>query len=281
MKSFVGDDGRWNHVVRQSWLSEADNCAERARFSFARPELFEQDNDAAVVGTAAHTAIEACLTDYRDGMALDCDATVEVFERAYREIAELPTFRRVKWTTDRGPLQFGAVCVRNWWNEVLPTLPPDSHLEMGFDLPLYEDDQRVIRATGTIDHCHPDHPDLLAPMRDWKTSGRGEYTEWEYRRWAIQPTVYTWAGVEMGVLDPDRPVHDFEYVVLGGHGVQRFTVQRHAGDWDWMKRKALALCELIEADLKHWPLNDAHALCSEKWCGAWSECKGASMEVAA
>ena len=58
-------------------------------------------------------------------------------------------------------------------------------------------------------------------------------------------------------------------------GVSRVTVYRHAGDWSWLVERCLGIAALLEAAVPTWPKNDNHALCSPKWCPAWSTCKGA------
>lgn len=268
MKSYIGDDGRWRHEFHQSWLNTFDLCPERARWEHLD---VRRETDAASVGTAVHSSIEYCLRElYETGEPFDVETQVEVFHRELDVIE----YEHVKWKGDEAPHKFGEICVRNWHRDILPTLPVTGvELERRFRLPLIDDETRVVELAGTIDY-------YADPLRDWKTSGRGEYDEWEYRRWAIQPTFYTWARYKLEVLEgrePNLPM-EFEYVVLGRHGAQRFTVYRTPEHWAWMESKVLAACELIEADLSEWPKHDNHALCSPKWCDAWAQCKGKFFE---
>lgn len=107
------------------------------------------------------------------------------------------------------------------------------------------------------------------------TNGSRKYEEWEYRRNATQPTVYTWAGVQLGLTEADENGEvPFEYVVMMKNEVHRFTVLRHPGHWQAMQQKVTHLALLIESGLEQWPVNYDSALCSPKWCPAWSGCRG-------
>lgn len=267
------DDGRWHHRFGASWVKTADLCPERARLEHEE-KYVDIESDAAQVGTCVHTAIETCLHEQNEGEALDEATTVEIFHDAFTEAVADPRFAFIKWKTEKGPRAFGEHCVQLWHRKVLPTLPLTAKLETRFVLPFYEDDTRVIELSGAIDYCG-------GGLKDWKTNGRDPYEEWEYKRWAIQPTFYTWAANELGLILPTDdgyiPSIDgipFEFVVLSRRGVQRFTVMRDMTHWAWLSDKLLAFAELIESGLDVWPKQDNHALCSPKWCPSWDECKG-------
>lgn len=265
----LDDEGRFVHTFRQSQINTFDLCPERARLS----ERFRRETDAASVGTATHAAIEHALAAWHDAQPISVEELLEV---AHRELDSID-YEPVKWANDDTARRFLDTCVRNFYELVLATLPTVALLEVPFDLVFHEDATRVIRLSGRMDYV-PGSLDLDDCVRDWKTAGR-KYQTWEYERWAIQPTVYTWAAHEMGLvreIDPDFEVHHvpFEYVVLGAHGVQRFTVARTPTDWEWLRDKVVAMAVLAEADLAVWPRQDNHTLCSAKWCDAWSACKG-------
>jgi hypothetical protein len=255
------DDGRWHHRFGASWLKTFDLCPERARLEH---EGYDHETDAAACGTAVHLAIQYTLEEwYASGEPYDAQTAVDLFHAEF----DAMEYEHVKYKTAAPLHKFGETCVRNWYRSVLPTLPPEAQLEVTFVLPFYEDDERVIELSGGIDYVD-------TVLRDWKTSGRGPYEEWEYKRWAIQPTVYSWAASTLALVEPVDGVYPFEYVVLGRHGAQRFTVHRGPGDWAWLQDKVSTAARLIEAGLDEWPKQDNHALCSAKWCPAWSECKG-------
>lgn len=259
------DDNRWHHKFSQSWLTTTDICLERARREHTG-EMENWETDAANIGTAVHAAIETCLYEHNDGLALDRAGTVEVFHAAFSDLMLHTDWRWVKYT-EKSARAFGEKCVSHWHNLVLPTLPQTSELEVRFVVPLVETDERVIDLCGTIDYHDPQ-------LRDWKTASRGPYQEWEYKRWAIQPTVYTkaWYDLGHGELDENGMV-PFEYVVLHAKGVQRFIVHRGQAHWDFLRDKCERIAELIEREMPKWPLNDNQALCSAKWCPCWSTCK--------
>lgn len=117
---------------------------------------------------------------------------------------------------------------------------------------------------------------------DWKTAGR-QYESWEKERWAIQPSVYTWAAChEWPELNDFTDPHTFTYAVMlknGSTAVQILDVERHQGHWNWMIRQARAIANMVRTNENGpWPLMDHGWHCSPKWCGAWDACKGAELE---
>lgn len=269
MKSYLHKDGRWRHRLRQSWLKEAMLCPERARRDHVG-DMPRIETDAACIGTAVHYAIEHVLTAARDeDEVLTFDQMLVVALNHWANLVDQPEFAWVKYNP-RSAEKFLTTCADAWYSEVLDSILDEQYqLEVGFCVPFYHDDQRVIELSGTIDYLTPDI------VRDWKTSGRGEYEEWEYRRWAIQPTIYTYAADRTGCLmETGEGFVPFEYVVLGTHGAQRVLVERGPEHWSWLVAQCLPLVELIEMELRRWPVVDSHALCSAKWCPAWDTCKG-------
>ena len=100
---------------------------------------------------------------------------------------------------------------------------------------------------------------------------------WEKKRWDIQSTVYAFAAIQTGMIEPEPDGStNFEFVVMHEDGVQRLVLARGPEHFAWLKSKVEALVLLIEAGLHTWPKQDNHALCSPKWCSAWDFCKGAS-----
>lgn len=265
MQSWEDSDGRWHHKFRQSWLNTTDLCLERSRLEMDET-MPKVDSDAACVGTAVHSAIEICLAS--GGVPLS--DMKELFNAEFSELSALPTFRWVKYT-DLSARAWGELCLTSWWTEILPTLSFDAQLEESFVVPLVDSNERVIELSGTVDYVDRNKGLLI----DWKTSGGGPYRAWEKQRWAVQPTVYTYAFTYKGV------VPDFQYVVMHPKGVQRLDVVRTQGDHAWLAAKCVSMARLLEAGLSQWPLNDNHALCSEKWCPAWASCKGAPRTISA
>lgn len=266
------EDGRRIHRFRQSSMKELDICAERARFTMTG-EMPDEESDAAACGTAVHTGAEVgvqALID--DGVILSLENLLEVAQDHFTEMMNGPSFRWVKFREGGARAWIERALVR-WYDEVRPTLRPVA-TEINFGpLILHEDEHRIIEVTGSIDYLD------VEGLKDWKTSSRA-WEKWEHERWDVQPSVYTWAAAQLGLIEPDADgLYPFEFVVLVNANtqramLQRVTVYRHAGDWAWLTERCLGIATLIEAAVPTWPKADNHALCSEKWCPAWSMCKG-------
>lgn len=273
MQSYVMGDGRWHHRLRQSWLKSADTCPEQARLDHVK-KLPERETDAANIGTAVHTVIENALSRVDTVTLKDC---LLAFDEAWAARVEA-LGDQLQWVkySPKSALAFGRECTFQWHANVYPHLyGQPCKLEAEFCVPFYEDETRLVELSGTIDYVGDDSH--VAPLKDWKTSSRGEYVEWEKKRWDIQSMVYTYAATHEGwvVPEPDDSVN-FEFVVMFDGGVQRLVLRRGPEHWAWLKAKVESTCLLIEADLPTWPKQDNHALCSPKWCSAWDFCKGAS-----
>lgn len=279
MKSYH-DGERWRHKLGASWLKTTDLCLERARMEHVGTmPLIE--SDAACVGTAMHHAVEHCIA--AEGLPLE--QMLELAQDEFTRLTKLDgtngdpnarhkegVFKWIKYTEQQARALVDAFTMM-WFNEVWPTLSPGGESEWVFgDTPedpqvvLVDDDERVIELSGAIDYVDG------ARLKDWKTSGSGPYKKWEYERWALQPTLYTYA--RNAVYGYERP--EFEYVVMHAKGVQRFTVQRGPEHWDWLATKCEDIARQIELQLPSWIKSDNHALCSERWCPAWAQCKGAT-----
>lgn len=256
------DDGRIEICPSQSWLGTAFNCMEQARLELAG-EMPRKETDATAIGTSMHTGIEYVLnggsTEEGEAVAL---STMET-------LIGLPEFEWVQIKTPETALATVSRVYWSWANEVLPQLPNTYAVEHKFDVLLHEDEKRVIRLKGAMDFVGGN--DDIPCVWDWKTANR-PYEPWEKERWAIQPTVYTYAlGQQYG-----GDSYEFNYAVClkSRQDVQILTVERNKGHWDWLRAQIMSFVALIEADLPMWPLRDQHALCSPKWCSVYSACKG-------
>lgn len=263
------DDGRWQHTYRQSTLGELDDCMEKGRLTI-NGELDRWETDAASMGTAMHEGIEANLGDMMLGDDMSLGITTEIAQQTFSEQMALPNFKWIQTDETKARVIVSRV-VRTWYENMRPDLTPEA-LEIPFHgLVIYEDEHRVIRINGTMDYL-----DSVMGLGDWKTSNR-KWDAWEKERWSIQATVYTLASRLLGIEHAQGDYVPFTYYVMLKDGklpFQRIKVVRHAGDWRWLVDKCVAISKLIEADLDVWPKNDNHALCSPKWCPAWSSCKG-------
>lgn len=252
------EKGRWVHTwVRQSAIKTADMCLERFRTDIfnVHPPL---EKDAAALGTACHQAAEDVLNAKVDGIAemSESDA-VAAFMYAWSEaIDNIDAWE--SYTVEEAT-EIGAEKVTSWYREVYPELKP-LFVEKHFDVMLHEDDERVVRLSGTIDLVERDR------LWDWKFPKRDYSREkWQYERWDIQSIAYCYA---LGIPN-------FSYRIMHPKGVGHIDLERNQTHFDWLRTKVLALCHVVESQTPApWVLGDNGWWCSEKWCDNWSHCKG-------
>jgi hypothetical protein len=253
------------HTFRQSQLNTWLMCPEQYRLD-AAGLLPRQETEATAVGTAVHAAIETVLRG---------DATIDEGHDA-----AMDAWDKIKPTIDKWVKASPETCVahvsncyNSWADTCYPQLPAIEAVEKQFNVLLYEDDDRRIYLSGTVDAV-----DETGCVWDWKTAGRA-YEPWEADRFKIQPTVYTYAARHAwGIDNPE-----FAYAVMVKRATpvdaQILVVQRDERHWSWLQKQALSLALTIEADLPVWQLNDQGWWCSDRWCGAWASCKGAHVDA--
>lgn len=280
----VDDQGRTVHTFRQSTLGELDLCPERGRLTLTG-NMPKVETDAAALGTGAHYGMECAIQAILDGEApLGPNRIFELMVEEFDRISQLDGFEWKKYKRPKVVKYLESIA---WvfFEEIYCDLDPIG-IEIPFNgLVIYEDDERVIKINGTIDLL-----DKKMGAADWKTAGDARKYKagwggeaWKLERWEIQPTVYIQALLLLGYLDPDADQWPFTYLPfgLGSKGEVSFeplTVYRHQGDLDWLVEKCLSYAKQVEAEVEPWPKQDNHALCSEKWCPAWDQCKGAHYE---
>ena len=266
--TWVMEDGRIGHTMRQSELGNyIGMCSEQIRLDRAKPEL-RRENDAMASGTAVHAGIQHAIDYMMAGGMLTIADIHGVALDEFARIVALPNFSWVSNTPE--------ACIANikqaldlFHDHVLPGLHP-----MGTEIPfrrlvLYEDDQRVIYANGTLDYH-----DKFRGLFDWKTASSA-HRAWEKQRWNIQSIMYPWAMKQIGEIPPDAP-DDFTFIIFvnGKKAIQTIKVTRTAQHIEWMRRQALQMALQVEANLATWNLNDNGWWCSKKWCSHFSTCKG-------
>lgn len=277
--------------LRQSDIDSFRKCPEQFRQKF-HGEVEDQESDAALVGTTVHELIEHEGSGFALGKLRD--AVDYAFHFYTSEIDRFEdegiAFSRAKYRDDAAALKMLERHVTNWYQSTFRdhflTLAGNGELllEWEFDTPLMDhtfSDGTVtpIWVCGTSDVIHKG-----VEVWDWKTAGSMmQYQPWERQRWAIQPTVYTYAAWHAKLIpDPewsfkyqvffagDKPGDD-EAIVPRTIGVTRD--HRHV---DWLRETVGSMLALTETDLKVWPMRDDHALCSDKWCPVFAagRCKG-------
>lgn len=266
------DNGRKSTNISQSWLNTFFNCPE-----LARREVFEQlessGTDATAIGTGLHSAAEAHLKD-----GADYDQCLDAAVASFRHEVSLPGFRWVQIKSEDTAIKYLTTCVNSWWDGVRPQLGAPVAVEWKFKTLLFT---RTDKGAGELDVYLSgalDFVDDNGIIWDWKTAGDadkyGKRKAWEYERWSIQPTAYTLGWFrETGEYAP----FTFAVVMKGAQPkeAQFLTVERDERHWAWLTRQVESVMDLAESRLSGWPLRDQHALCSERWCPAWSTCKGA------
>lgn len=257
-KSYVGDDGKWQHSLRQSWLSTASQCPEKGR-RLGLHELPFEASERTIVGTAVHWGIEQSITHGQDPVPAGLDKLDELMGD--------PEVKWLKWTPEHC-WDVAEKALSTWRYE--PTL--DVRSEFEFDLLLWEDDERIVKLTGTMDLVEPGQR-----IADWKIGAGRRYVPWELQRFAVQPSVYVWAWEQLS--DERLP---FEYVIFDTDELQwqdPIRVRRRPKNDEWLKHTCVTWAKMIEAELEQWPLVDTGWHCSPDWCSAWDTCKGARVPL--
>jgi hypothetical protein len=257
-------DGRWIHTwVRQSSIKTADMCMERFRKDIYSLSA-ERPKDVNTFGTACHAVAEDALQARMNGKDETLEGLLYAFDYYWDEAKLL--IDDDQWTKYR-PETIGAEGysrITDWYNQIynadekiIPT-----GIEQDFNKILWEDNERVIYARGTIDLVEENR------VWDWKFPSR-DYSrnKWEYERWDVQSIMYCWAT--------DIPL--FRFGIIHPKGVSYIELERDSSHTEWMKQKVLALAKFVEnAPRGQWPLGDNGWWCSEKWCPNWARCKGAT-----
>ena len=254
-------DGRWVHTwVRQSSIKTADMCMEKWRTDIFNV-VSEPLKDASELGTACHAAVEDLLNARIENQGeMSLSDMLTAFEHYWFDVVDDITVWN-KFTAASG-YEAGLSKLKNWHEEIYPQLNP-VEVEHTFNVPLIEDEFRVVRLTGTVDLIEKDR------CWDWKFPSR-DYAKqaWEYQRWDVQSIAYAFA----------TGIPDFSYAVMHPKGASRMDLVRTEEHFAWLRQKVLALCKLIESNHRGpYPLNDNGWWCSDKWCENFTRCKGATI----
>jgi hypothetical protein len=274
-------DANGNVSFRQSWLNNAENCAEQGRRNLVFPEL-DRCSDEAFIGTAAHAGIEAVVNG-ECGASDIADAVAE----AYRTDPEAQTIYFARPKTHQSTIgecvDLSIRCAKAWVRDIMPKAPLDgARAEVSFDVDLFNYKDRVVSIKGTCD---------LVPVEgalwDWKTSARS-YAQKDKQKWAVQPTVYTIADALGGFGREGRQLPaEFVYGVMVKLKKECrgeiITVQRSEGHAEDLFRKIRAWVDLYNATgltEVEWPArSEGNFLCSPVWCQHYRDCRGANISL--
>lgn len=273
---YRGLDGRWHHIVRQSDVNRFRQCPELHRRHLLA-DVDDWQNDSAAIGTAFAVFTDGVLTHGDSDMALG---------QAETELQTLWASPNLRTVQIYGGLAEAMVDLHHltkmWVSEVLPQFPPNRivGVEVPFLHVIEDNPSRVISIQGTRDL------DCTAEIVDWKTGNKGYSGRdaWKHQRYDVQPVMYSWAR-QLGETDQHNSpaLKPFRYVVIhrdpqGPKDAKRFTdelpIEVTWGQVDFLRMEIEALCRLVEAELPLWPLGPTDWHCSNKWCPAWSTCRG-------
>jgi len=263
-------DGLTVYTLSQSWINSFMNCPEQARLEM-NGLLPRKESDATAIGTALHSAIEDILKTRSSQKS-----SRELGVAKLQELIAGPTFQWVQIKTEETAIKTFDRVFDTWMHEIFPQLPTTKFVEYEFDVVLDRTDTRLIRLKGAMDFV-----DEFGDIWDWKTSNR-PYEQWQVDRFKIQPTAYT-LGLSLSTTPDQFEFGDemtFHYAVMFKSKPESsiHTTTRNAGQWNWLVHQCKTIIDMVEADLKTWPMNDQHALCSPTWCTAWDSCKGLHVD---
>jgi len=275
MRLILSGDREYTMPVRQSDLNTFNMCPEQARLKFAG-KLPARTTEAMALGTADHAGIEAVLAHGATRVE-----AIDVIAWQLENLLDGPDFEMVKLDTDTY-FHYAFMCFDAWYDHIRPHIGDVIAVEETFKLPFaiypIANGWRVkVELHGTIDCV------TSKAIWDWKTANSSwKSSAWEKERWAVQPTIYSWAVNELG-LDTDPTTFSFGVMVKGKDpadpkSAEIVTVRRDRQHYRWLERQIEPLVHLLVAQLPKWPLNDQGWWCSGTWCPAWSQCKGAHAD---
>lgn len=275
--------------VRQSDVETYLACPEQLRLKMVVDDGSSHETDAAVVGTVLHKVIENEIGGLVYGTLGECKKFgAETFLQMLETFAADPlcSYSAASFGTHTRALELLGNLCEAWYNSderaTLLCYPPEQlSTEWNFDRLFITrpEEKPDIYLAGTSDLVFDNM------VWDWKsTSSMRSYTPWEKQRWAVQPTVYTWAASDAGLVVPNSEgLFRFDYkVFVRGKPTapQTVTVYRSENSFAWLAQIVLNMVNMAEkmGTDDPWPLNDHSALCGPKWCPFWSSCKGAIID---
>lgn len=272
----INDDGTII-TLHQSDIETWHTCGEQLRLTHKTTN--RDETDAATVGTAMHGLIQHELDEgfyktLKGAQSFAANKFVDLLQ-SYKD--EGSNYSRSSFKTDLKALDQIKTLVTAWFHSPERDELKFEHnlkVEWDFDVPFATYGDVQVRLAGTSDLVLVDRNQVW----DWKSAGRS-YERWEKQRWAIQPTVYTFAASHEGLLVPDE-FGRFEFhnkvFVRGQTGApQDVTVYRSQSNFEWLEIQIGSMLAVMSALPEGpWPLNDHGALCGPKWCAFWSDCKG-------
>lgn len=260
-------EGRIDVYLRQSWLSNARDCLEKARHLIHNESV---SSDAAAIGTAVHAGAEvACL----DGSASDTHVVAAAVNE-WNKIISTEPIKWVKFNEESGRAEVARLA-QSWHNNLRKYVQSPRFVEHTFEVCFdsfeHQGENVFVMMKGTIDLVQFDS------LWDWKTSSK-KYSWRDKQNDSIQASVYAAVAVQEGWLQ--YPVaFNFGVLVRGTNDSQVVTVKRDESHTEWLKsqiRSTVRMALSVGTDVQ-WPTNDTGGLCSPVWCDNWGSCKGSLL----
>ena len=265
------EDDSIDVYVRQSWLSNARDCLEKARYAIHNEQT--ASSDLAAIGTSVHAGAER--------YCLDPSVTEDdVIEAAADSWVTQCANEEVRWTkfTELTGLDEARSLARSWYRNLRHHVEAPRFVEHNFDVlfdafTLNSHWQREVRVhlKGTIDLVQ------FQNMWDWKTSSK-KYSWRDKQSDSIQASLYAAVAQQEGWLE--YPIHfNFGVLIRGTSDSQVVHVTRDAKHTEWLRRQIRSTVRMaltVGTDMP-WPTNDTGGLCSDLWCDNWANCKGSLL----
>jgi hypothetical protein len=204
------------------------------------------------------------------GVVFDSEEAIETGFHAYDQEARTPGFTDLR---KGNPYLLIHQAFAKWYTQVLPKIGEVLAIEWHFeDLPIYEDSERVILGSGTVDFVES------GAITDWKTASKTwKWDAWEKKRWGIQPSMYVPAWERHS---GERLPFVWWVFVHGQDAVERYETTKGLEHDAWFAEQCKNYAEQAEAyqqgALREWMKNDGGWWCNDQWCGNWARCKGAN-----
>lgn len=278
--------------LHQSDIETFTQCPEKKRLSILagmNEETFQ--SDAAFVGTCMHGVIQHELENgpFDDLFSAQQYSAFIYLQGFEAMIADGKTvYSRETFGNDQKALEALARLVEVWWvsseRDMLMMMDPaDMRVEWQFDRQFTkidtDDGPLPIFLAGTAD--------LVLPWAvwDWK-SASSPYQRWEKQRWGVQPSVYTWAAADAGLIVPNKDEKfEFRFKValrrMKPEPFQDVPIYRSARSYEWLERRVQNIVSYVMRVglTNEWTLTDNSALCGPKWCPFWEVCKGKHIDA--
>ena len=228
------------------------------------------------VGTAVHSGIETLLANSKDNgdmIELLSPPAVIAMVESFNDVVKRDNIDVSEYDIAGSTVPMMTSMLAEWVRGIGQSIPLGGMIEKNFSVytGMKASNGYDIVFSGTIDYV------VDGMIWDWKT-GKRKYSQREKQLQAVQPTIYTYAASQLGLI-PSSDEYIFKYGLVTrskNPECHVTSVRRTAEHHNWVLRQAKSAVETMLHVTEPMPADD-HFLCSEKWCSWWSVCKGASV----